>query len=132
MGCELAQLTHPAAYNTLSSLAVHLHLTGQDLGGLTLTPGVYRFDSTAQLTGTLTLDFQGNPNADFVFQIGSALTTASSSVVNVINGDSISGVYWQMGVLAAGSATLGTDTMFAGNILSDKHHPDYRRRHSVR
>jgi len=49
-----------------------------------------------------------------VFQIGSTLTTASSSSVNVINGGSLSGVYWQVG----SSATLGSDTMFAGNILA--------------
>ena len=83
-------------------------------GYTTLTPGVYHFSSTAQLTGALTLDFQGNPDADFVFQIGSTLTTAENSSVNVINGNSNSGVYWQV----TSSATLGTDTTFAGNILA--------------
>ncbi|MBE3040675.1 MAG: DUF3494 domain-containing protein [Chloroflexi bacterium] len=103
------------AYNTLASLPLATNLTGQDLGTVgTLTPGVYKFSSTAQLTGTLTLDFQGNPNADFVFQIGSTLTTASSSSVNVINGGPLSGVYWQVG----SSATLGPDTTFAGNIIA--------------
>lgn len=93
-------------------------LTGQDLGGLILTPGIYNFDTTAQLTGTLTLDAQGDPDALFVFQIGSGLTTASSSVVNVINGLSggVMGLYWQIG----SSATLGTSTLFAGNILADQ------------
>ena len=81
---------------------------------MTLAPGVYCFSTSAQLTGTLTLDAQNNPNAVFVFQIGSTLTTASSSSVNVINGGSLSGVYWQVG----SEATLGTDTMFAGNILA--------------
>jgi hypothetical protein len=74
------------------------------------------FSSSAQLTGTLTLDFTSNPNADFVFQIGSALTTASSSAVNAIGGSIGSGIYWQVGT----SATLGTATMFAGNILADQ------------
>jgi type VI secretion system secreted protein VgrG len=109
------------AYNTLAGLSITTNLTDQDLGGLTLTPGVYRFNSSAQLTGALTLDFQGNPNANFVFQVGTALTTGSSSVVNVINGNSTSGVYWLMGVTGGsgtGSATLGPDTVFAGNILA--------------
>jgi len=102
------------AYGVLSSLSPTSNLTGQDLGGKTLTPGVYHFDSTAGLTGTLTLDAQNNPNALFVFQVGSALTTASASFVNVINGDSSTEVYW----LTGSAATLGSSTVFAGNILA--------------
>ena len=60
------------------------------------------------------LDFQGNPNAEFVFQIGSTLTTASGSSVSVINGGPTNGVYWQVG----SSATLGTSTVFQGNIIA--------------
>ena len=112
---QLALTDATAAYNTLAALSSPFNLTGQDLGSQTLTPGVYHFDSSAQLTGPLTLDFDGNPNADFIFQIASTLTTASNSSVKVINGGSLSGVYWQVG----SSATLGTDTMFAGNILAD-------------
>ena len=82
----------------------------------TLTPGVYKFNTLAQLTGTLTLDALNNPNALFVFQIGSALTTASNSVVSVLNGGANNGVFWQVGT----SATLGTSTLFAGNILADQ------------
>lgn len=89
-------------------------LTGQDLGGLTLTPGVYCFASSAELTGTLTLNAQGDPNAVFVFQIGSTLTTASSSSVVFTNGGEGDSVFWQVG----SSATLGTTTEFAGNILA--------------
>ena len=80
-------------------------------------PGVYHFDTSAQLTGTLQLNAQGNNNAFWVFQIGSALTTASSSSVQVINAGSKAaddGVFWQVG----SSATLGTGTAFVGNILA--------------
>ena len=57
-----------------------------------------------------------DPNALFVFQIGSALTTASNSVVSVLNGGTNNGVFWQVGT----SATLGTSTLFAGNIIADQ------------
>jgi type VI secretion system secreted protein VgrG len=89
-------------------------LTGTNLGGLTLTPGVYCFASSAQLTGTLTLNPQGNSNAVFVFQVGSTLTTASSSSVVFTNGGQGDSVFWQVG----SSATLGTSTAFEGNILA--------------
>ena len=102
------------AYNAAASEAITADLTGQNLGGLTLTPGVYFFASSAQLTGTLTLNFQGNPNAQFVFQIGSTLTTASNSSVQVINDGGPCNVYWQVG----SSATLGTTTTFVGHILA--------------
>jgi hypothetical protein len=109
-----AQSDVTIAYNALAGLACNTNLTGQDLGGLTLTPGVYCFSSSAQLTGTLTLNAQGNSAAVFVFQIGSTLTTASSSSVLVTNGGSSCNVFWQVG----SSATLGTTTTFAGNILA--------------
>jgi type VI secretion system secreted protein VgrG len=112
-----AQNDLATAYNAYSNLPITSNLTGQDLGGLTLTPGVYHFDSSAQLTGTLKLDAQGNPNALFVFQIGSALTTASNSsvdVINPINSGQSGNVFWQVG----SSATLGTGTAFKGNIMA--------------
>jgi hypothetical protein len=109
-----AQNSITTAYNSLASQACNLVLTGTDLGGLTLTPGVYCFSSSAQLTGTLTLNALGNPGAVWVFQIGSTLTTASSSRVVFINGGQACGAFWQVG----SSATLGTTTNFSGNILA--------------
>jgi type VI secretion system secreted protein VgrG len=115
---QQAQINANTAYNALAAMPVKSNLTGQDLGGLTLTSGVYHFDSLAQLTGTLTLDAQGLNNAYWVFQIGSSLTTASASSVKVINsgpnGGFNDGVFWQVG----SSATLGTTTAFEGNILA--------------
>ncbi len=89
-------------------------LTGTDLGNRTLSAGAYRYDTSAQLTGELTLDAAGDPNAQFVFEIGSTLTTASASSVRLINGASPCNVYWQVG----SSATLGTTTAFQGNVLA--------------
>lgn len=102
------------AYTTAAGLACDANLTGQDLGGMTLTTGVYCFSSSAQLTGTLTLDAEGNPDAVFIFQIGSTLTTASNSSVLLTNGAQACHVFWQVG----SSATLGTDTAFSGNVLA--------------
>jgi hypothetical protein len=115
-----AQNDLTTAYNVAAGLARTATLTGQDLGGMILTPGVYFFSSSAQLTGQLTLNNQGNPDAVFVFQIGSTLTTASgSSVVTINDGPPETShpgisVYWQVG----SSATLGTGTDFEGNILA--------------
>jgi Ice-binding-like/Putative Ig domain/IPTL-CTERM motif len=109
-----AQSDLVTAYNNLAGQACDSDLTGQDLGGMTLTPGTYCYSTAAQLTGTLTLNAQGDPNAVFVFQIGSTLTTASSSSVVVINTGQSCKVFWQVG----SSATLGTGTAFAGNILA--------------
>ncbi len=104
-----------AAYNFLSAQTPTQVLTGTDLGTLTLTPGVYMFATSAQLTGTLTLNALGENNAVFVFEIGSTLTTANSSDVNVINSNSTDGIYWQIG----SSATLGDSSIMAGNILAN-------------
>ena len=103
------------AYNNWAGQAVTSNLTGQDLGTVgTLTPGVYEFSSSAQLTGALTLDFQNQINQAFVFEIGSTLTTASGSSVSIINAGSNDNVYWQVG----SSATLGTSTSFMGDIVA--------------
>ena len=108
-----AQASNTAAYNALSQPCSQ-DFSGQDLGGKILTPGVYCFSSSAQLTGVLTLNAQGNANAVFIFRIGSALTTASSSSVVFSNGGSACNVFWQVG----SSATIGTSTSMTGNILA--------------
>jgi Ice-binding-like len=110
----LAKTDLVTAYNNAAGQTPFVDKTGQDLGGQSLTPGVYRFSSSAQLTGTLTLNGQGNSNAVFIFQIGSTLTTASNSKVVLINGASPCSIWWQVG----SSATLGTGTQFQGNLLA--------------
>jgi type VI secretion system secreted protein VgrG len=104
------------AYTTAQGLGGAIDKSGTDLGGLTLTPGVYKFDSSAALDGALTLNFAGASNEDIVFQIGSTLTagaTASASVT-VENGNATDGVFFQVG----SSATLDAGTVLAGNILA--------------
>lgn len=96
------------AYNDLLALPMSTTLA-VELGGETLNPGVYVL-GTAGLTGILTLDGAG----DYVFQIGSTLTTAALSMVNLINGAEAANVFWAVG----SSATLGEGTDFAGTILA--------------
>jgi hypothetical protein len=119
-----AQTDLTGAYNQAANAPCGNDLTGKDLGGLTLGPGVYCFSSSAGLTGTLTLDAHGNTKAEWVFQIGSTLTTASNSKVAIVLGTRLPppwskglrgcNVYWQVG----SSATIGTGTIFRGKILA--------------
>ncbi len=109
-----AQTDLTTAYNDLAGRPCGTNMTSLDLGGRTLAPGVYCFNSSAQLTGTVTLDGQGNANSVFVIQIGSTLTTASNAAVSLIGGALARNVYWQVG----SSATLGTGTAFKGNIIA--------------
>lgn len=111
-----AQLDLGVAYDVAAGqpVAPADDLSGTDLGNRTLSPGAYRYNAAALLTGPLTLDAQGDPNAQFVFLIGSALTTESGSSVNLINGASPCNVYWKVGT----SADLGTTTKFVGSLMA--------------
>jgi len=111
-----AQADALTCFNFLAGLApTGGDLSGQDLGGKTITPGVYKFNSSAALTGALTLDFGGLSDKVIVFQIGSTLTTASASSVLIIGAGHDDNVFWQVG----SSATLGTTTSFQGSIFAD-------------
>ena len=85
-----------------------------DLVGQTLTAGVYKSTSSLAISGDVTLDAQGNPDAVFIFQISSTLTTGSGSHVVLVNGAKACNVFWQVG----SSATLGTNSVFKGSILA--------------
>ncbi|TDC92684.1 DUF3494 domain-containing protein [Saccharopolyspora aridisoli] len=108
-----AQTDLTTAYNNAAGQAPDASLP-PDAGGLTLVPGVYNASSALGLTGTLTLDAGGDPDAVWVIQVGSSLTTASASSVSLINGAQPCNVFWQIG----SSATLGTATDFVGNIMA--------------
>ena len=111
---QLAQSELTIAINALEGMAAG-STPESTLGGLKLAPGVYSSTSTMDLTGTLTLDGQGNSNALWVFLVGSSLTTASSSDVIVENSGANAGVFW---VMETASATLGSNSTFEGNILA--------------
>jgi hypothetical protein len=109
-----AQLDLTTAYDVAAGQAQTADLSNTDLGNRILTAGAYRYTGAALLTGPLTLDAQGDPNAQFVFMIGAQLTTASASSVVLINGASPCNVFWQVG----SSATLGSTTAFQGNLMA--------------
>ncbi|UFU03593.1 DUF3494 domain-containing protein [Ruania suaedae] len=101
------------AYVDAAGRAPTAAVTG-DLVGLTLPDGVYRSSGPLELSGTLTLDGQGNTDSVFIFQVASTLITASASDVDLINGAQACNVFWQVG----SSATLGTDSTFVGTIMA--------------
>lgn len=107
---QQAQADALAAFNALNGLAVDSGPIAVDLGGQTLSPGVYNL-GTAEMTGTLILDGAG----DYVFQIDSTLITAASSSISLINGADASDVFWAVG----SSATLGAGTDFSGTIIAN-------------
>jgi len=108
-----AKVDLATAYNDAAGRTPATTVTA-DLGGQTLTAGVYKSASSLAITGTLTLNAQNDPDAVFVFQAGSTLTSASSARVVLINGADACNVFWQVG----SSATFGTDTVFVGHVLA--------------
>jgi hypothetical protein len=108
-----AQNDLTTAYNQAAG-ATPVTVESANLGGQTLAPGVYKGTSSMSLTGTVTLNGENNPNSVFIFQAGSTLITASSSVVALVNGATWCNVWWQVG----SSATLGTATTFVGTIMA--------------
>jgi hypothetical protein len=110
---QQAKIDLVTAYNTAAGEGPTNPIAA-DLGGRTLLPGVYNSASSMGLTGALTLNAQGNPNSVFVFQIGSALTSASGSHILLTNGARACNVFWQVG----SSATLGTGSTFIGTIIA--------------
>jgi hypothetical protein len=109
-----AQLDLTTAYLYAAGLPNGAVLPG-DMSGLTFTPGLYKTSSTVMLSsGNVTLDGQGDANAVFIFQVGSTLTTLGSTQVILAGGAQAKNVFWQV----SSSATLGTNSIFQGTILS--------------
>jgi len=110
-----AQAAAHTAYANLVAQSCGTNLTGKTLGtspgAVTLSPGVYCFNTSAQLTGTLTL----NGSGVYVFKMGTTLTTASNSSVVLAKGATAGNVFWQVG----SSATLGTNSVLIGSILAN-------------
>lgn len=107
-----AQIHLTAAYNDAAGRTPTAAVSG-DIGGQTLPGGVYNTTSSLGVTGTLTLDGQGDSDSVFIIQVSTTLTTATDSVVRLINGARAANVYWQVG----GAVTLGGNSTFTGNIL---------------
>lgn len=108
-----AQTALNIAYNDAANRPGGASVAG-DLVGRTFTPGIYKSTSSLSVSGDVTLDAQGDPDAVFIFQITSTLITASASRVVLTNDANACRVFWQVG----SSATLGTNSIFKGNILA--------------
>lgn len=111
----MADLT--TAYNDAAGRSVAATVVAGNLGGLTLPPGLYRSTSSLEISsGDLTLDARGNPDAIFIFQVASTLTTTPGRKVILAGGATATNIYWQVG----SSATLGTTSSFQGTIMADQ------------
>ncbi len=114
---QIAQGDLTTAYNDAAGRTLApIDVANADLGGRTLAPGLYKSSGTLALTGTVTLDAQGDINGVFIFQIAAALNTATGSQVILSGGAKAANVFWQVG----SSATLGTTTVFKGTIMADQ------------
>ena len=113
-----AKLDLTTAYNDAQGRSLNAISLPGDLGGLTLAPGLYVNSSSTGISGSgvLTLDAQGNPNATWIFKMGSTLTTGTGSQIVLAGGASASNIVWAVGT----SATLGVTSIFKGNILADQ------------
>src|SRR6185295_10707702 len=110
-----AKVALTAAYNDAAGRSLNAISLPGDLSGLTLAPGLYTNSTSVMLSaGNVTLDAQNDPNAIWIFQMGSTLTTIGSTQVVLANGAKAANVFWQVG----SSATLGTTSIFKGNILA--------------
>ncbi|QHL88544.1 DUF3494 domain-containing protein [Nibribacter ruber] len=112
-----AQADLVLAYNQAAGQTPTQTLTGQDLGGKVLTPGVYRFEGDANLTGNLVLDNGGNPNAVFIFQVKGNLKINSFAKVELLEGGAqprIKSIFWQV----AGNTNIGSFSTFRGTLLA--------------
>ena len=110
-----AQIDLTTAYNDAAGRSVGAVTVAGNLGGQTLTPGLYTSTSSLEISsGDLTLDAQGDANAVFIFQMASTLTTTVGRQVILSGGAKAANVFWQVG----SSATLGTGSVFKGNILA--------------
>jgi len=114
VACQ-AQSDLTIAYDSAAGRASTKSYTGAaDLGGSTLTTGVYTSSVSFGITGPLTLDAESNPDAVFIFQAASTLITEDNSSVRLINGAQACNVFWQVG----SSATLGVGSTFAGTVMA--------------
>jgi cytoskeletal protein CcmA (bactofilin family) len=110
-----AQLALTAAYNDAAGRSVGVIGIAGNLGGLTLAPGIYKSTSSLEISsGDLTLDAKGDANAVFIFEMGSTLVTTTGRKVILAGGARAANIFWQVG----SSATLGTNSVFKGNILA--------------
>ena len=111
-----ALLAANSTFNFLSAQSLGASLLSGTIGNLTISPGIYVFSSTADLTGTLTLN--GSSDAPFIFLVGSSLTTASSSSIVLTGGAEADDIFWAVGTGGSGSATLGSSSTFIGNLIA--------------
>jgi hypothetical protein len=112
-----AQASLTVAYNNLAGRSNAPVSVSGNLGGSTLSPGLYKSTSSLEISsGDLTLDAKGDPNAVFIFQMASTLNVTVGRRVTLIGGAKASNVFWQVGT----SANLGSNSVFKGSILADQ------------